>query len=141
MTTTQATQQTATSTTSHDNATAAIAWFEIPVKDFQRARSFYERLLDVQLRDETMGAARMAVFPGPCEQTGGCLVAIADYEPSQNGSVVYLRTPGDLQTQLDLAPELGGAVLWPKTALPEGMGFFAQIRDCEGNRVGLYSTF
>jgi predicted enzyme related to lactoylglutathione lyase len=29
--------------------------------------------------------------------------------------------------------------LVPKTALPDGMGFYAQIRDSEGNRVGLYS--
>ena len=27
----------------------------------------------------------------------------------------------------------------PLTELPDGMGVFAQIRDCEGNRVGLFS--
>lgn len=130
---------TTTQTPPNDTTTAAIAWFEIPVKDFQRARSFYEGLLDVELREESMGPARMAIFPGRCDATGGCLVTMPDYEPSQSGSVVYLRTKGDLQAQLDRAPQLGGSVLWPKTALPEGMGFFAQIRDCEGNRVGLFS--
>ena len=78
------------------------------MKDFKLARSFYQSLLDVELREASMGGARMAIFPGSCEQTGGCLVVMPDYEPSQNGSVVYLRTPGDLQTQLDRAPELGG---------------------------------
>jgi predicted enzyme related to lactoylglutathione lyase len=27
----------------------------------------------------------------------------------------------------------------PRTELPDGIGFFAQIRDSEGNRVGLFS--
>ncbi len=35
--------------------------------------------------------------------------------------------------------QAGGAVLLPRTELPDGMGVFAQIRDSEGNRVGLYS--
>jgi hypothetical protein len=30
-------------------------------------------------------------------------------------------------------------VLVPRTALPDEIGFFAQIRDSEGNRVGLFS--
>lgn len=136
MTTT--TQETKT-TGKQDLAGAVIAWFEIPVRDFERAKRFYEQLLGVELREETMADARMGIFPGWSEHAGGAIVAMPEYEPSQNGSVVYLHTNGDLQRQLDLAPSLGGAVLWPKTALP-GCGFFAQIRDIEGNRVGLYST-
>ena len=33
----------------------------------------------------------------------------------------------------------GGKVALPKTALPEGLGFFAHIIDSEGNRVGLHA--
>ena len=33
---------------------------------------------------------------------------------------------------------MGGAVLAPKTALPAGMGHFAQIADSEGNYIGLH---
>jgi predicted enzyme related to lactoylglutathione lyase len=34
---------------------------------------------------------------------------------------------------------VGGNVTIPKTELPEGMGYFAQFIDSEGNRVGLHS--
>lgn len=135
MTTTKETKSAA----KQDLAGAVIAWFEIPVRDYARAKRFYEELLGVELEEHTMGEARMAMFPSWSGHTGGAIVAMPEYEPSLNGSVVYLHTNGDLQRQLDLAPSLGGAVLWPKTALPDN-GFFAQIRDIEGNRVGLYST-
>jgi predicted enzyme related to lactoylglutathione lyase len=140
MTTTHANPITNEPTAATQTNYAVTAWFEIPVQDFERARRFYERLMDVELREERMGPALMGVFPGPRDQTSGCIVAMEGYEPSLSGTVVYLTIHGDLQEQLDRAPTLGGAVMWPKTALPEGMGFFAQIRDSEGNRVGLYST-
>lgn len=127
-----------------DNAPAALptlvsAWFEIPVLDFERARRFYEALLGVQLREERMGPSHMAIFPSTTCASGGCLCAMEGYAPSTQGSVVYLTTSNDVQQHLDRAVALGGAVLWPRTELPEGMGVYAQIRDCEGNRVGLYS--
>lgn len=37
-------------------------------------------------------------------------------------------------------PAAGGKVVTPKTALPEGMGYFAHFVDSEGNRVGLHSN-
>jgi hypothetical protein len=40
---------------------------------------------------------------------------------------------------LDRAERSGADTLVSRTALPPGMGFFAQFRDCEGNRVGLWS--
>src|ERR1700757_2306393 len=41
--------------------------------------------------------------------------------------------------ELPRVPKAGGEVLLPRTALPDGMGYFAQIRDTEGNRVGLHA--
>jgi predicted enzyme related to lactoylglutathione lyase len=45
----------------------------------------------------------------------------------------------DLRPVLDRAQAHGGDTLVERTALPAGMGYFAQLRDCEGNRVGLWS--
>jgi len=131
--------QTTNTTADLDVTTSPISWFEIPATDFARARAFYERLLDIELREERMGPAHLGVFPGSGPQMGGCIAVLPDYQPSSNGSIVYLRTAGDLQNQLDRAQQLGGAVLLPKTELPEDMGFYAHIRDCEGNRIGLHS--
>lgn len=123
----------------------AVTWFEIPVHDFERARRFYEKTLDLSLREEAMGPMRMGVFPAqPANECGnevtGCIIAMEGYQPSLTGSIVYLNTRVDLQHALDRVRKAGGETLLPKTELPRGMGYFAQIRDTEGNRVGLYST-
>ena len=46
----------------------------------------------------------------------------------------------DLDRAIDFyAVAAGGSVLVGKTALPPGMGSFAQIVDTEGNRIGLHA--
>ena len=53
--------------------------------------------------------------------------------------MVYLSVE-DLRPVLQRAQEHGGDTLVPCTALPGDMGYFAQFRDTEGNRVGLWSA-
>ena len=115
------------------------AWFEIPTDDLDRAQRFYETVLGLSLRRENFGGTHIAVFPyGGKPHASGALVAMEDCVPSVQGSIVYLSVD-NLSPVLDRAQEHGGDMLVPKTALPEGMGFFAQFRDSEGNRVGLWS--
>ena len=40
-----------------------VGWFEIPAIDLNRAKKFYEAVLDVQLTFATMGPVEMAWFP------------------------------------------------------------------------------
>lgn len=40
-----------------------INWFEIPVTDMARAIAFYEQVMQISLRRETMDGADLAVFP------------------------------------------------------------------------------
>ena len=115
------------------------AWFEIPTSDLDRAQQFYEHVLAVQLRREDFGGGTLAVFPyGGKPNASGALIAMEDCQPSVQGSVVYLSV-ADLAPALERANGKGGDTIVPRTALPEGMGYFAQFRDCEGNRVGLWS--
>jgi len=115
------------------------AWFEIPAADLDRAQAFYETVLGVNLRREDFGGGAMAVFPyGGKPNASGALIAREDCEPHVQGSVVYLSVT-DLAPALERANRHGGDTIVPRTALPEGMGWFAQFRDCEGNRVGLWS--
>lgn len=139
------TTQTSTDLASQPWTRNAVTWFEIPVRDFERARAFYEKTLTLRLREEMMGPMRMGVFPAQAgaecgQEVTGCIIATEGYQPSLAGSIVYLNTRVDLQQALDRVRKAGGETLLPKTALPDGMGYFAQIRDTEGNRVGLYST-
>ncbi len=114
------------------------AWFEIPSHDFTRAVGFYERILDARLQQEAMGPMRMAVFPHEKPAPSGAVVHAPGYEPGATGTVIYLNV-ADLRPVLARVPDAGGAVLLPRTELPSGQGVFAQLRDSEGNRVGLFS--
>lgn len=114
-------------------------WFEIPTIDFERAVQFYEAAFQVSLKRENTGG-EMAMFPGSEGVGSGALVAPQDgYTPGAAGPVVYLDAGDNLQHVLTRAEQNGGRTLLAKTALPEGMGFFAHLLDSEGNRVGLHS--
>ena len=125
---------------------SVINWFEIPAADFDRARAFYEAMLDAQLfindQRETMGSM-LGIFPHE-GGVGGCLVHNPQYgyTPGDTGTLVYLRVAGGMEAALERAAAAGGEVLLPKTALGEnaGGGFVAWLRDTEGNKVGLYSS-
>ena len=115
------------------------AWFEIPTANLDRAQRFYEKILQQPLKRERFSGTDIAVFPrGDKPNATGALIKLDDCEPSVQGSIVYLSVD-DLRPVLDRAQREGGDTLVTRTALPPGMGFFAQFRDCEGNRVGLWS--
>lgn len=114
-------------------------WFEIPAADFERAVGFYEKVFATRLTRDRFGAAKMAVFPSDAPAVSGAVMAGEGYRPAGEGSVVYLSAGKDLAGPLSRVRAAGGSVAVPKTALPDGMGYFAQFIDSEGNRVGLHS--
>jgi uncharacterized protein len=118
-----------------------ITWFEIPVRQLDRAQKFYETVLATTLRREAMGPEiTLAVFGGMDGAVGGCLQAgPGTPEPSQSGTLVYLNAAPALDPVLSRVVAAGGRISTPKVQLPDGMGFFAHIVDTEGNRVGLHA--
>ncbi len=114
-------------------------WFEIPVKDLDRAVKFYEKVFDVKLSREDMGSLKMALFPFTQNAPGaaGTLVQGESYEPSHAGSVVYFTVEDILETLRRINAN-GGKTLMPKTAIGQ-YGFIAQYEDTEGNRLALHS--
>lgn len=114
-------------------------WFEIPVREMGRAVSFYDAVLGTALQPEPHGGMELAVFPYDAEQhVTGALMKLEHCEPSMHGSTVYLSV-ADVAQALVRIEAAGGAVIVPRTELSEGRGAFAQFRDSEGNRVGLWS--
>ncbi len=115
-------------------------WFEIPVKDMLRAKSFYQSVFNASLKDNEMDGYLMAMFEHEEKAVSGMLVQGKEYEPSKTGAVVYFNGGDDLSEPLSRVTESGGDVVIPKTAIEEGCdGYYAQFLDSEGNRVGLYS--
>jgi uncharacterized protein len=118
----------------------AISWFEIPVRDLNRAQRFYETVLARPLKRETMGDERMAVFPADEGRAKGCIhLSSKPVEPSAAGTRVYLDCSPSLDAALDRVRGAGGRITTPKVALPPGMGYFAHVTDTEGNVVGLHA--
>ena len=119
----------------------ALSWFEIPVKDMDRAVSFYNTILGIELDTSIPGSdgSKMAMFPGAMtDDTGGALVQGNGYVPSHQGSLVYLNGGADLSGPLGKVEGAGGKVLLPKTQIGE-YGFMAYFEDTEGNKIALHS--
>lgn len=121
--------------------THALNWFEIPVRDMDRAQAFYEAVLARPMRREPMGPKQLAVFAyEPASGAGGCLISGPDVPaPSAQGSLVYLNAEPALDAAVERALAAGGQLLQPKVTLPDGMGAFVHVADPEGNRVGLHA--
>ena len=114
-------------------------WFEIPVKDLGRAVKFYEKVFDVKLSLDEMGATKMAMFPFSQDVPGaaGSLVKGESCEPSHSGAVVYFSVEDIPETLLRINAN-GGKILAPKTDIGQ-YGCIAQFEDTEGNRLALHS--
>ena len=119
----------------------AIDWFEIPVRNLDRAQRFYETLLATTLRREAAGPQKtLAVFGYGDNQVGGRLMAgEGTPDPSPEGTLIYLNAEPSLDAVLARVDAAGGRITTPKVQLPDGMGCFAHIAATEGTRVGLHS--
>jgi predicted enzyme related to lactoylglutathione lyase len=118
---------------------SAINWFEIPAKNFERAKAFYEAILGVTMVTpfENM---KYAIFPSDMMkgESGGGLVQEEGYEPSATGSLIYLNGGEDLAVPLARVEAAGGKIVMPKTSIGSN-GFMAHFLDTEGNKVAFHS--
>ncbi|ACB75553.1 VOC family protein [Opitutus terrae] len=121
--------------------TNALNWFEIHVADFDRAKRFYETILDERLESFDTPEAKMGVFQCDTENgVGGAIVAKKGSAPGgSGGTLVYLNADGKLDAVLGRVGTAGGKVTQGRTPIPPH-GFIGFIQDTEGNRVGLHST-
>ncbi len=82
---------------------------------------------------------RMGFLPHGQQEVGGALVEGEGYEPSESGSLVYLNGGPDLAGPLSRVEDAGGAVVVPKTKISDEIGYFAIIKDTEGNKIAFHS--
>lgn len=116
----------------------ALNWFEIPVLDMDRAKTFYDTVMGKPLTSMEMSPGYpMAAFDDT--NGGGCIIQGEGYLPSSEGIVIYLNCNPDLQAMVDRVEAAGGSILQPKTSIGEN-GWMAFILDTEGNKIGLHSN-
>lgn len=130
-----------------------VVWVDIPVKDMQRARKFYEHLLDNSI-DEMPGSEGTQALLMPMG-TGSETDVSADLstagsamgfdgpgirmnEPSStHGPIIYLSAQDDIDGMLERAVQAGGTIHAPKQDFGQMGGWLALIVDTEGNLIGL----
>lgn len=116
-----------------------ITWFEIPVRNMQRAAKFYSDIFGKEVQTMDTGDTKMGFLPFQGEGVTGALCEGEKYIPSDKGVLPYLNGGEDLQNVLAKVENAGGKIILNKTLVREDIGYYALIIDTEGNRVALHS--
>ena len=117
-----------------------VVWFEIPVSDMERAKTFYEHVFEVSINVVDFGGLLMGWFPdrGEAHGANGTLIKQESYIPSQEGALIYFNSD-DVQNEISRVEAAGGKIYQPKTQISPEHGYMAVFIDTEGNRVALHS--
>lgn len=119
-----------------------VVWFEIYVDDLERAKKFYETVLDVQLDDmpdPTDSGIKMSSFPMEMDghNASGALVKMEGFKAGGNGTIVYFDSR-DCSKEEARVSQAGGKVINKKRSI--GIyGFMSLCEDSEGNTFGIHS--
>lgn len=120
-----------------------ICWFEIYVDDMQRAKAFYQTVLDVELQSiptpTDAPEMEMLTFPSSMDSYGatGALVKMPGCKVGGFGTMVYFNCE-DCSIEESRVVEAGGSIHKEKTSIGEH-GFMVLATDTEGNMFGLHS--
>lgn len=112
-----------------------IVWFDMPVKDLQRAVDFYSELLAVEVKEMHPDVAVIASEAG---EVSGCLFKSDEHLPSRQGPLLYMNVDGRLQEAVDIVQQKGGEIERAVHSISP-YGSRAIVIDGEGNRIALHS--
>jgi uncharacterized protein len=119
--------------------------FEIPADDPERATKFYRELFgwEIQKWTSDSGPEYWMVSTVPTDGKG------QPVRPGVNGGLLRRQHPGHLPVNyvsvesvddyIKRARGLGAETVMPKTPV-KGMGWFAWLKDTEGNVFGIWQT-
>ncbi len=119
-----------------------IGWFEIPVRDMDRARKFYEEVFQVSIQVEQFSEILMGWFPwaeGKTGASGSLVLHEESYTPSDTAGVLVYFSSKDVADEIGRIEAAGGKVGQPKTQISEDIGYMGLFIDSEGNRIALHS--
>lgn len=119
-----------------------VGWFEIYVKDMDRAVRFYQSVLGTRLEKLAQpgpGISDMRTFPMQRDGIGaaGALARMENGPAGGSGTIVYF-TCTDCAVEAKRAPANGGKILKDKSSIGH-YGYIAIVADPDGNTVGLHS--
>ena len=114
---------------------AKLIHFEIPSTDYARSKEFYEALLGWQV--EVIPAMNYAMINIEGGVGGGFS---SEFKPAAEHGIGLYFEVDDIPATLAKAVKLGGKQVMPKTAIGDGkMGYYGELRDPDGNLIGVWS--
>jgi predicted enzyme related to lactoylglutathione lyase len=119
-----------------------VVWFEIYVTDMQRAKTFYEKVLGIELEkleSPAPGMQEMMSFPSQEKGFGatGALAKMTNGPTPGSGTIVYFSCK-DCKLEAGRVASNGGKVIKDKFSIGQ-YGFISLVTDTEGNTIGLHS--
>jgi predicted enzyme related to lactoylglutathione lyase len=116
-----------------------VRWFEIYVQDMNRAKKFYETVINVKLERLNSPEIEMWSFPMQMDQMGtaGALVRMQGVPSGGNSTIVYFACE-DCAIEEGRAEKNGGKIHLRKMSIGE-YGYVSLVYDTEGNMIGLHS--
>lgn len=129
-----------------DAQTNIITWFEIPVLETERAKKFYETILDIEMvtKQIPQSGEELTFFPfdpniiqATSGRVTGVLSKSPNSQPSDKGCIVYINAYPKIMDVINKVEKAGGKILVQPFHM--NAGYIAVIRDSEGNRVGLHA--
>jgi predicted enzyme related to lactoylglutathione lyase len=114
-------------------------WFEIYVQDMNRAKKFYESVLQGTLEKIDAPGMDMWNFPGEMNTPGasGALVKMQGVPSGGNSTLVYFGCE-DCSVEEGRVAKSGGSIHKKKFSIGQH-GFISLVIDTEGNMFGLHS--
>jgi uncharacterized protein len=116
-----------------------VGWFEIYVQDMDRAKKFYESVLQLKLEKLDTTGLEMWSFPMATDHYGasGSLVRMEGFPSGGNSTLVYFSCK-DCADEAGRVVKSGGRIQREKMSIGQ-YGFIALALDTEGNMFGLHS--
>lgn len=121
----------------------SVVWFEIPVSNLEKAKTFYATVTGYALTDMEMGPNKTAVFGYSGSQDMDASNAVSGHlyegKPAAKGSgnTIHLEV-GNVDEALQRVAPAGGEVVSEIIPIPAGR--FAYCLDPDGNSIGLFSA-
>lgn len=115
-----------------------VVWVDIPVTDLNRAVTFYQAVLDKEVKQISEHGFEFALLPHENDNVSACLCVIENRQPSTQGALIYLNVEGRLEHAVAKVKSLGQTVVNEAEQIGP-YGRRAIIIDTEGNGIALYS--
>ncbi len=118
-----------------------VGWFEIPVTDMERAKTFYNKVFNVDIQLQDFGGVLMGWFPFVDGKKGasGSLIQQKAYIPDDKKGVLIYFSSVDVNDEISRIERAGGKIIQPKSMISKDIGYMALFLDSEGNRIALHS--